>query len=565
MTSKSRKVILIVLFVLYLPTLGVFHVGAASESVSVLTNRYDINRSGANLNETILNTSNVNVQQFGKLFTRQVVGDIYAQPLYYPTLSIPNKGTHNVVFVATSDNNVYAFDADDPQQSTALWQINLGPYVTKNLYKGDIWDGQDGVLSTPVIDPATQTMYVISHHPNGNSNAKHVLHALDITTGAERTALGSPVTIQATVPSFGCGNVGGVLSFDSNLQLQRPGLLLLNGVVYAGFGSSGSSGYYHGWLLGFDTKNIRQQTVRFNASAGKACRFLSTEAGRTICKTTPDYVSPSAQEGFGASFWQSGTGLSSDGTSIFGVTGNGAFSAYEGGTDYGDSVLKLNPKLVVQDYFTPNTQFCLDKTDYDLGITGALIIPNTNLVIVSGKDANLYLIDKRNMGKYDAETHTNPNFQTLPIGQGVPYNTPIFWNSPTGPVLYTWNSEDNAKQWGFAAFNDGLAKLNPTPLSVSTFHSPGSPGGILALSANGSTPGTGILWGTQQTDDTHAGILRAWDATDISKELWDSDMAANGRDKYGKIAKFNQPTIANGKVYQGTFSDTLDVYGLLPS
>jgi hypothetical protein len=564
MLSKDKVITICILLAFSLSIILIPHTTAAGEMVSVLTNRYDNNRSSANLHETTLNISNVNVNQFGKLFSRSVEGDIYAQPLYYPNLSIPGKGTHNVVFIATADNNVYAFDADDPEQSEPLWQVNFGAYFTQNLELQDIWDGHDGVLSTPVIDSDSGTMYVVSHHPNGKNYGKHILHALDILTGSEKRSLGSPVTIQATFPSLGCDNYEGIIALDSYRHLQRPGLLLLDNVIYMAFGSTGNRWPFHGWILAYDAKNVTHQIARFSSSAGYACRIILPDTGIKMCQENMEFTPPNAQMGFSASFWQSGTGLSTDGTSIFGVTGNGAFSAYMGGYDYGDSVLRLSPKLRVQDYFTPYIQYCLDKLDQDLGVTGALLVPGTNLVIASGKDRNVYLIDKREMGKFNTKGHVNLNVQTISVGNGKPDTTPIFWNSPAGPVLYTWNEDDVAKQWGFTAFKDGLATLKLTPLSVSKFSGAGAPGGILALSANDNTPDTGILWGTQQTDGEHTGILRAWDASDLSKELWNSNMAPNGRDSYGKLAKFNQPTIANGKVYQATFSNKLNVYGLLP-
>ncbi|MEP7289806.1 MAG: hypothetical protein ABI947_28995 [Chloroflexota bacterium] len=540
-----------------LPVLG--------SQINVLTNRYGNDRNGANLNETVLNTSNVKAGTFGKVFQRNVIGDTYAQPLYVSGLAIPGKGTHNVVYVATAHNIVYAFDADDPTASTPLWEVNLGaPYAPTpvpgcnyqpqcGIYTVDIWGGEVGVLSTPVIDLVSDTMYLVNERGdniNDSFDAKHYIHALDIKTGAEK--FGGPKQIAATVSGDGYGSDGnGHQVFDSAIQFQRPGLLLINGIVYMAFGSHNDRGNYHGWVMAYNATTL-----------GLKAAFADTPNGI----------------GNWGGIWQSGSGLTTDGSSLYVVSGNGTFD--ESGDNFGDSVIKLNlisvnnPGFYVQDWFTPWDQARLDANDLDLGVTGAVLIPGTSWIIAGGKEGKLYVMDKNDMG----HNHTSDDNQIVQSFQGSlghMHSTPIYWNSPQGPTVYVWTENDYAKSY---TYNPATGLFDTIPTGTTQVASTGMPAGILSLSANGSVTGSGILWGTvSPTASTtspidRTGILYAWDATNLNNApLWASNVDPD--DALGIVGKFNPPMVANGKVYVMSFTDALHgsnaghlmVYGLLGS
>lgn len=527
-------------------------VAGEATPVTVTTRSYDTNRTGANLNETTLTTANVNVDHFGKLFTRRVEGQIYAQPLYMPNLAIPGKGTHNVVFVATQRNNVYAFDADDPGAATPLWSRSLGAFAVSaegefGTRYGPYRDIQPyvGITSTPVIDLQTQTIYVVPFIKLGAGQYEHRLYALDLLTGASK--FGSPVKISATASGLGDGSVNNVLIFNSKQQLQRAGLLLLNGVVYMAFASYGDTDPYHGWVLGYNATTLQREVV-----------YVTT---------------PNGSEG---GIWQSGQALSADANGdIYLVTANGTFNADTGGSDRGESVLRLRRNgdtLNVETWFTPYNYSTLNTNDTDLGSTGALLIPNTNLVLSGSKQGKVYLLDRDNMGSLGNgnDNQIVQSFQVAPDGNHI-HGSPVYWNSPDGPLVYVWADADYLKAYKLVG-----NQLQTPPFRTSTMSAlPNSmPGGILSLSANGSTPSTGIVWASLVSSGdangaTRPGLLRALDAADVSHELWNSDMLP-ARDKLGNFPKFNPPLVANGKVYLGSFADNagtvpdeLVVYGLL--
>jgi hypothetical protein len=490
--------------------------------VSVLTAQYDNARSAANLNETLLNTSNVNENQFGRLFSRSLDGYLYAQPLYVPNVAIPGKGTHNIAYVATLHNTVAAFDADDPSQAAPIWQVNLGP--TRPCCPTGFLTPEMGILSTPVVDPGTSTLYVVAATLE-NGAYFHRLHALDITSGQEK--FGGPVTIQASLPGNGSPNQGSLVIFDSQQHLQRAGLLLANGAVYVAFASIDDADPWHGWLIGYNAANIQQQVSVYNS--------------------TPD--------GNGGGIWQSGRGPVSDATgNLYLMTGNGD---YDGTNNFGDSMVKLSSAATTEDWFTPDDQNTLALQDEDLGSGGPLLIPNTNLLVGGGKQGILYVVDSSNMGHL--QTGNGQIVQSFKASSGEIHHD-AYWDNSGGPLLYLWASSDVLK-----AFRFGNGTFNTTPVAQGGLNA-FFPGGVLAVSANGSTPGTGIVWATTPTSDTtqsvRAGTLRAFDASDVSHELWDSDQNA-ARDTLGNFAKFALPTIANGKVYVPTFSNQLAVYGLV--
>jgi hypothetical protein len=506
----------------------------AQAQVSVTTHHNDVGRTGQNLSETVLNTSNVNVNQFGKLFACQVDGYVYAQPLYVAQVTISST-LHNVVYVATENDSVYAFDADN---GTQLWHVNLGTPVPSTDISSTYKDLTPviGITGTPVIDLASSTLYVVAKTKNTSNNTYHQnLHALDITSGAEKP--GSPVEITASVPGSGSGSSSGTIAFQPLYQLNRPGLLLLNGVIYVAFGSHGDIGPYHGWVLGFSASTLVQIAV-FNTT-------------------------PNGSEG---AVWEGGQGLVADADNIYFMTGNGTFDANTGGTGYGDSVVKLatSTGLSVSDYFTPDNQGSLNQSDADLGSGGPILLPGTSSIVGGGKDGILRLINTASMGEYNSVF--NADLQEFQATSGIIMIGPIYWNSPNnGPTLYLWGPGDYLKAFQFLN-----GSFQTTPISQSTMTSPAgnSNAAPLSLSGNGSTSGTGIVWAAlsssgDSNQQTVPGILRAFDATNLSTELWDSQQNAT-RDSVGNYAKFAPPTIANGKVYLATFSNQLLVYGLLP-
>lgn len=523
-------------------------VARARVPVAVLTQHNDAARTGANLSETTLNTANVNAAQFGKLFARPVDGDIYAQPLYVPNLAIPGQGLHNVVFVATQHNSVYAFDADDPAASAPLWHVNLGPSVPT----GDFGDGnyrdiakEVGVTSTPAIDLATGTIYVVAANRDGSKwpyTYRHRLHALNLLTGAEK--LGGPAIVQGAVPGSGAASQNGVVAFDSHQQIQRSSLLLSRGVVYFAFASYSDYDPYHGWIFGYSAATL-QQTAIFN--------------------TTPDGGGPNDPQLGAGGIWQSGQGISADANGdLYAIVGNGTFSANAGGRDYGNSFLKLRPGptgLTVVDWFTPYNQADLTARDLDLGSTGVLLIPGTNLLVGGGKEGKIYVLDRANLGHYRAADDGQIVQSFLATNANI-HGSPVFWNGPAGALMYVWAEDDALK-----AYRLVNGRFQTTPAAVGSYTLPhGMPGGILSLSANGAAAGSGILWATTAIGDANQavrpGILHAYDAANVGVELWNSAQNA-GRDDLGNFGKFSSPTIAEGKVYLATFSKQLVVYGLL--
>ena len=522
---------------LSLAALGVSAAGAQPAPPPVLTQHNDNARTGDNLQETLLNTSNVNAKQFGKLGTLQVDGYLYAQPLYVPNVRMPGKGLHNVLYLATAHNSVYAFDADHPNAARPLWQVNLGPSVpAAEIYTTKWTDmvGEIGITSTPVIDPKAGTIYVESKTKEHGTYVQR-LHALDITNGFERP--GSPVVVAASVPGTGMGSVNGQVAFSPVKQLQRPGLLLANGTVYLAFGSHADSPPFHPWILGYDAKTLAQ-----------TCVFNGT---------------PNGDEG---SIWQAGMGMAADPQgNIYAMTGNGTFDASTGGADYGDTVLKLSPQpggLKVADYFTPYNQDWMNDNDQDMGSSGPMLIPGTSLLIGGAKNGWLYLMQQDNLGHFQAKDDSQI-VQSFPITQGNCHGSPVYWNGPGGPQVYIWPEFAH-----LMAFRLTDGKLTEKPASISAAAVPdGMPGAFLSVSANGSQAGTGIVWSAAPYDAnanwvTVPGVLRAYDASDLTHELWDTKMNP-ARDDLGMFAKFCAPTIVNGRVYVSTFSNQLQVYGLL--
>jgi len=490
--------------------------------VNVLTANYNLSRTNANLNETILSTLNVSKTQFGKLFSLPVNGAINGQPLYMQNVTMNDGNPHNVVFVATHHNDVYAFDAD--QQAAALWHVNLGPSVPGSDFNvADLTE--IGILSTPVIDDTSSTLYTVAYT---KENGTHVyrLHALDVVTGNEK--FGGPTVISATVPgNSGFDSKNGQVAFNPNEHLQRPGLVLLNNVVYAGFGSYNDISPWHGWLIGYNAANIQQQVSAYNTSPG----------------------------GWGAAIWQGGRAPAADTSgNIYVATGNGTF---DGNVNFAESVLKLatsSGTTTMTDWFTPDNYKNLTDLDNDLGSCGPILTSN-GWLIAGGKEGVVYLINQNNLGHI--QTGNGQILQSFQaIGFGI-FNM-AFWDRRGGSILYVRADADVPK-----AFRIVNNVFQTTPASMSATKA-ALPFDGMAVSANGSAAYSGIFWLTSTTDGDNdgPGTLHAFNALDLSTELWNSDMNGS-RDTLGMLAKFAAPTVANGKVYVPTFSGSLMVYGLL--
>lgn len=514
---------------------GVLLIAAAHAQLT--TSQYNNARTGAYLEEKVLTPQNVNVRQFGKVFTLPVDGDVYAQPLYVAGLEMPGKGRRNVLFVATEHDSVYAFDAD--AAAPPLWQVTFlrsreGVTTVRDFeVRCPFLSPEIGITPTPVIDTASGTLYVLART---KENGRHYqrLHALDITTGAEK--FGGPVAIQAAVKDNGYfgGYFRGQVAFSQLRELPRAGLLLSQGKVFLSWGSSCDVGPYYGWVMSYDARTLRQTAV-FNAS--------------------PD----SAESGI----WQGDAALAADNEgNVYAVTGNGKFNASSGGRDYGDTVLKLglgNSGLVVRDYFTPYNQGYLNSTDLDIGSSGAVLLPDQpgghpHLLVTAGKEGRIYVVDRDRMGKFHAGSDSHA-VQTLPNAAGTgAFGAPAYWNGH----VYWHGSKDVLKDW---AVTNGRLSEQPVAAASTVFTDPGA---TPTVSANGSK--NGIVWVVRTKTWNARGnsipaVLYAYDASNVARELYNSD--ENGsRDVAGPALRFVLPAVVNGRVYIGTKNE-IDVYGLL--
>jgi hypothetical protein len=547
---------------------------AVTDLSGVLTYHNNLSRDGTNTHEFALTSSIVTTATFGKLFSCTTDGAIYAQPLWIPQISIASV-KHNVVVVATQHESLYAFDADTAP-CTTLWHANLidsthggtsgetsvpsgvGGLVGSGL--GDITP-EVGVTGTPVIDPTTQTLYVVSKSviPSGPTFFQR-LHAIDLTTGNEKFS--GPVTISASVPGTADGST--TVTFNPRQENQRPGLALVNGVVYIAWASHEDKDPYHGWVIGYTASTLVQ-------------------APNAVFNSTPNF-----NAAFGYSrggIWMSGGAPAADSSgNLYLLTGNGAFDANTNGGNYGDSTLKLSTAsgLSVADWFTPMDQRTLDLGDQDHGAGGAAILVDQpsatypHLVIGGGKAGVLFLMNRDNLGHFSSST--NNVLQQLVVGPNI-YATAAFWNNS----LYIAAATDGGsggplKHYSFNTTTEQFAATSQTSL-VYNF-----PGPTPSLSSNGSAQG--IVWALDNskycTPGNNSGcgsaVLHAYDATSLATELWNSTQAAGNRDQAGNAVKFTVPTVANGRVYIGTRGNNvggtgssttvpgeLDVYGLLPN
>ena len=500
-----------------------FAPGALLSQVSVLTANYDNSRTNANLNETVLNTSNVNPRAFGKIGSFPVDGQIYAQVLYATGVPIVRKGVHNVVFVVTMHNSVYAIDADAPGSTVPLWQVNLGPSVPSSVLNFSDILPEVGILSTPVIDLDRLVMYLVSDTLEGSVPVFR-MHALSLSDGHEM--LNGPVAIAASVPGVGVGSNNGTLAFDAAMQLQRPGLALVNGTIYAAFGSHADGGDFHGWVISYDAADLRRRIAVFN--------------------TTPNT--------WGGSVWQAGRApIVDDAGNIVVVTGNGEFN---GVSDFSDSVLKLSgPDLSLLDWYTPDNWADLRDNDADLGSAGAILIPGAHQILTAGKSGDLLLVESGSMGHMGAVN--SATVQSIPASPDGVFDFAL-WNRSDRLIVYVqepWRS--------LQAYRITAGLLDAALISETSTDSPSLFAGV-AVSADSGLGGTGIVWETTGDWSTRQipGTLHAFDADDLSRELWNSNIIPN-RDTLGRFAKFVAPTVVNGKVYVPTFSNQLVIYGLL--
>jgi cation transport regulator ChaC len=515
--------------------------GGATLSAAVTTNRNDNLRSATNLAETALTPAKITASGFGLLFSRTVDAQVYAQPLYLGGLTMPDNSRHNVVFVATSQNNVYAFDADDAASTAPLWKKSLGASGPATGFGCTDMTAQVGVTGTPVIDQQAGNLYLVSKGQESGAWVQRV-HVLDVLTGNERP--GSPLVISASVSGTGAGSSGGKVSFNAQNELNRPGLLLQDGTLYIAFASHCDSGAYHGWVLGYHYD------------------------GTNLAQTHAYTVSPNGSQG---GIWQGGVGLSSDGASVYFAAGNGSTNPNSTPPDLSESVVRLRASdFTPQDYWTPTNYAALNKADSDLS-SGATLLPH-DLLMTGSKDGRLYVLDRTNLGKFNAGSDAILQTLTTPgksNGQrGHVHGGPVYYKDPSSgdEWVLIWPESSPLMRYKVDATTRKL-----TGLVTAALGSPGHPGATLALSANGSTAGTAVLWaaaasGTDPDGAWHMAVPGSLYAVDPSKNppalLWSSTQNS-ARDGLGNFAKFNTPTVANGHVYVATFSGVLRVYGLL--
>ncbi|MCX6276270.1 MAG: T9SS type A sorting domain-containing protein [Bacteroidetes bacterium] len=525
--------------------------GVAAQ-VSVLTHHNDIMRMGANLRETKLDITNVDTAHFGKLCDRVVDDQVYAQPLVVAGVNIPGYGERNVLLIATVNNSVYAYDADDRLIVNPFWNVNLTPGGSRvpnvqdfndlNVCGGSYSDfsGNIGILGTPVIDSTTNTIYLVTkNRVNLTGEHQQWLHALDIRNGNEKPS--SPVMIEGSMPGNGDGNIGGIQYFNAVHENQRAALLLSNNIVYITWAGYCDWPPYNGWILGYDAQSL-QRIVTWS----------------------------SAPNGFAGGIWMSGAGISADEYgNLYACTGNGQVG--DGGdpadvVNRSQSMLKLtrvDSTLQVSSFFTPYNFNYLNQFDLDMGTCSIMLIPGTDMAITAGKEGYLYVADRDSMGGVD--TTVDHVRQKIDIGGVETHSGTVFWHSDSADYVYLWPSYEHPLMRFTVDYANGI--LDTASKMQSTINDDFKPGGILSLSANGSQNGTGIIWANVPLAWADAGIpdrpgiLRAFDASNITHELWNSQMNKE-RDSIKNYPKFAPPTIANGRVYMPTFSGKVIMYGI---
>lgn len=503
----------------------------------VTTCHNDNARTGQNASETTLTTSNVNMSTFGKLWVLTADGKVDAEPLYLSAVTLPDNTVHNIVYVASEHDSVYAYDADT---GALLWHVSMlksGETTSDDRGCSQVTP-EIGITATPAIDRsvgAHGTIYVAAMSKDSAGNYHQRLHALDITTGAEE--LGGPVDVAATYPGTGDNSSGGNVIFDPKQYKERPGLLIMNGQVYTSWSSHCDIRPYTAWIISY--------------------------AETTLAQTSVLDITPNGSEG---SVWQSGAGPAADtGGNIYFLTANGTFETtlnaqgFPSLGDYGNAFMKLsttNNKLAVADYFNMSNTVAESNADEDLGSGGALVLPDMldsggatrHLAAGAGKDTNIYLVDRDNMGKFNSSANNIYQQLNAPLA-GTEYGMAAYFNG----AIYYGAVGDHLKMFPFAS-----AKLASSPSSQTaiTFTYPGT---TPSISANGAT--NGIVWATENTNPA---VLHAYNATNLATELYNSNQASGGRDQFGAGNKFITPMIAHGKVFVGTTTG-VGVFGLLAS
>lgn len=503
---------------------------------NVLTANYDTDRTSSNNSETILNPTNVNTLGFGKVGSFSVDGEIYAQPLYVSGISIGGKA-RNVVYTVTMHNSVYAFDADSVG-SSPLWKTNLGVSVPPpDLNFTDV-DLEVGILSTPVIDVSRQAIYLVADTLE-NGKPTFSLHALSLIDGHEMEE--GPVVIAGSVP--GSGDGGKKVVFDASDMLQRAGLALLGRTLYLGFGSHGDDEPWHGWMFAYEASNLqRQLAILCTTSSGTGASVWQSGRAPAIDMGSAAHIAPGSVRA---------PQIQSD-ASLYVATGNGD---YNGKTSFGESILRLSTGLAILDWYTPDNFADLTDNDWDVGSSGVILVPGTNLLVTAGKSGDVYLAPRTSMGHVaPSNSTTTQRFNVTPNGI---WNIAL-WDSQSGPTLYV--HEPFGGPLGAYKIANGAVNTKADS-QTSTF--PTTYAGI-AISSDKRKDGTGIVWlSTGDFTQTPApGILDAFDAGDLTHHLW-SSLTLPTRDAPGRFAKFATPLIANGKVYLPTFSNQLVVYGSL--
>ncbi len=502
---------------------------AAATGSDVVTYHNDNTRTGQNLTETVLTPSNVNSSSFGKLANFVVDGKADAQPLSLTNMSVSG-ATRNVLYVATEHDSVYAFDADS---GMILWQMSMlgsGETTSDDHGCGQVTP-EIGITSTPVIDKSSGTLYVVAMSKTGSGAYVQRLHALDVTSGAEK--FGGPVTIQASFPGTGDNSSGGNVIFDPGQYEERAGLLMMNGMIYTTWTSHCDARPYTGWVMAY------------NAS--------------TLAQTSVLNLTPNGSEG---AIWMAGTAPAADSAgNIYLLAGNGTFdttlnaSGFPSSGDYGNSFLKISTTagLAVADYFATFDTVAQSNADNDLGSGGVLLLPDLmdgsgmtrHLALGAGKDGNIYVVDRDNMGKFNPSTNSNYQEISGALGGGV-FSKAAYFNN----TVYYGAVGDVIK-----AFSISAARLSATPAGQ-TGNSFGYPGSTPSISANGSS--NGIVWAVENANPA---VLHAYDASNLSNELYNSNQAGS-RDQFGTGNKFITPMVVNGKVYVGT-TNSVGVFGLL--
>jgi hypothetical protein len=490
----------------------------------VFTYRYDDTGRGQNRLETSLTPKNVNARSFGKLFASPVDGYVYAQPLYVPNISIQGQNYRNVVYAATEHDTVFAFDADSGAE---LFRKNLGSAVPANKLPCTDMGPEIGITGTPVIDPQTRTLYVAAKSYENGASLFH-LHALDINSGNEKP--GSPVLISAAVAGHGGGSHGGKVTFDPSTQLQRPGLRIVRGQVVVAFGSLCDRGSFHGWLFTFDKSTLAQTAV-----------FM----------TTPD--------GYHGGIWQAGAAPAVDSDeNIYVISGDGDFDPNPPHVNFGDAIIKLRSNsgsLAPSDYFAPCDQNEMDVENSDLGSSGPILLPDqlgphSHLLFGAAKDGTIYLLDRDDLGHFQP-TSNNQVVQNLPhFFANKVHASAGYWRNATGEWLFISSVEGKLQAFPLTR---GQLSASPASETAMTFTYPGV---TPVITSHGDSDG--IVW----VLENYGGVLHAFAATNLAKELYNSNQAANGRDRAERGVQFYVPTVANGKVYFGSRSHVY-AYGLM--